>query len=274
MEWFVALLFLAIGACVGSFLNVVVLRFGFRERQGERSHCAACSASLTAWDLVPIFSYAALSGRCRHCGSHISLQYPLVEAVTALVFLLTYLTLPASTWLQGLVLIVHLGFWSAFVALVVYDIRHTLIPYEFLWWLLGFGVLGAALRVFTMGQTALWDSLWGAIVCGGFFALIHLVTRGKGMGLGDAYVAGIIGLMFGLSSGIAASAFGVWAGALVGILLLAATRVFPHARVRVGSRRVTLKTEIPFAPFLAFGAFVAFLMHIPMLQMVSWVLLI
>ncbi|MEK7063496.1 MAG: prepilin peptidase, partial [Patescibacteria group bacterium] len=257
----------ALGACVGSFLNVVVLRFGFGERPNARSECAGCGTQLHASDLVPIFSYLFLGGRCRSCGSGLNPQYPLIEFCTALLFALTYLgLLPASLFEIGEFLAL-LGFWSAFMALVAYDIRHTLIPLPFIYALFGFAGLMAGVRALAdVSLEPLGYALLGALVCGGFFALIHVVTNGKGMGIGDAYVAAAIGAAFGVGQGVAASILGVWIGALVGVVALLIGRLFPHAAVTLYGRRVTLSTEIPFAPFLMIGAVVATLCHVDFLS--------
>ena len=267
----VAFLFV-LGVCVGSFLNVVVLRFGFLERSGERSHCAQCGAQLTSIDLVPILSYLAFGGRCRRCGSSISLQYPLVEFLTGCLFVITYITLVHALTLSFLLLFVaYLGFWSALVALVVYDIRHTLIPLPFVYALTAFAALGVGARALTfLSYQPLIDAALGALICGGFFALIHFATRGRGMGIGDAYVACAIGIMLGLESGIVASVLAVWLGAIVGLVALGILKVFPHARLLVGGKRVTLTAEIPFAPFLALGAIIAFTTHIAPLALGFW----
>lgn len=228
-----AFLFFMLGACVGSFLNVVTLRFGYSERDGKRSKCMACDAELCAHDLFPIFSYLALRGRCRYCGSRLLLQYPLVELLTGLLFVISFFV--AGEAFFGLLFTLSAAFWTTLLGLVVYDLRHTLVPLPFVYALYVFAGVAALIS-----EPA--GALWGALVCAGFFALIHFSTKGKGMGIGDAYVAGAIGLMLGLEAGIVASVLAVWSGALVGIALLL---VRSH---------VTLKTEIPFAPFLAFGA--------------------
>jgi leader peptidase (prepilin peptidase)/N-methyltransferase len=254
MEYTLAAAFFVVGACVGSFVNVAVLRFGFSERDNPRSHCAACMAQLSVLDLVPVFSYIVLSGRCRRCGSRVSLQYPVVEIICGVLFATSVVVLgPYLAITDFLVLGTYLGFWASLLALVVYDIRHTLVPLPFIWVTLGFVVVSVLLR----GTYV--DAVGAALVCGGFFACIHFLTRGKGMGIGDAYVAALIGGMLGLVSGVWASALGVWIGAAVGVLLLAANKVFPHARLLLLGHRVTLKSEVPFAPFLALGAVLAFL---------------
>jgi leader peptidase (prepilin peptidase)/N-methyltransferase len=255
MDSVVGALIFILGACVGSFLNVLVLRFGYSERGGERSACMACGTALGAFDLVPMFSYAALGGHCRTCGSKISIQYPIVEVLTGLLFLLTYLQVSPLGAADELQFILLAGFWAAMVALVAYDMRHTLIPLPFVYGLFSFAALRVVVEVVRHGSGApVLDALFGAVVSGGFFALIHFATRGRGMGIGDAYVAGAIGLMFGLEAGIVSSVLAVWIGSIVGLTVIGIQYVFQQLKLVGGKTHVTLTTEIPFAPFLALGA--------------------
>ncbi len=254
MEWTIATLLFVLGACVGSFLNVVILRFGFTERAAERSQCAQCNATLRVRDLVPIVSYLALRGRCARCGSAITAQYPIVEVLLGVLFVLTFFVTQSGTY-DPLLFVVTAGFWTAMLGLVVYDVRHTLVPLPFVYALFGFAGVRILVDIATsFSLVPLIDAVWGAAICGGFFALITAVTRGKGMGIGDAYIAAAIGAMFGLSIGVVAGVFAVWIGALFGISILAAQWVFKQLAARTPHRRVTLKSEIPFAPFLALGA--------------------
>ena len=125
--------FFILGLAVGSFLNVVIYRFGFSERASARSRCAQCGHTLSPYELIPLVSHFALRGRCGSCGSRLSLQYPLVEALVGVLFVLTYLLTPEILSAGGvLVALGTLGFWASLVAVVVYDIRHTLIPLPFI----------------------------------------------------------------------------------------------------------------------------------------------
>ena len=246
MELLGVLLVSVLGACVGSFLNVVILRFGYAERGGARSACMACGTTLRPLDLIPLLSFFMLRGRCRSCGSRLLVQYPLVELSTAYLFALTFMHTSGTPGME-LQFLAYAGFWTSLLGLTVYDLRHTLIPLPFVWGLYGFALLSVMSALSPM-------YVIGALVCGGFFALIHLVTRGRGMGIGDAYVAGAIGLLLGLEQGIVASVLAVWTGALVGLALLAIQHVFKQLALSGMRTHVTLKSEIPFAPFLAFGA--------------------
>lgn len=250
------LFFFVLGLIVGSYLNVLVLRFGYRESASKRSHCAQCGTTLSVFDLVPLLSFIWLSGRCRSCKSKISWQYPAVELVTGLLFALAASQLGEveNVYVQA-AFVASLGFWATVVATVAYDIRHTLIPLPFIYVLYGFSIAYAIL--FALGSAPvvlLIDALLGAFICGGFFALLHVLTRGRGMGIGDAYVAGAVGLYFGVDAALVIIALSVWSGALIGLIGVGLVKVFPQVRLEVAQLRVTLLSEIPFAPFLALGA--------------------
>lgn len=260
MDLLASAVFFVLGVSVGSFLNVVVLRFGFNEPASTRSRCASCNEVLHPRDLVPVLSYVVLKGRCRSCGSKMSSQYPLVELAVGLLFVVTYWAIePLGSITLVVPFLATLGFWAALIGLVAYDIRHTLIPLPFVYAMLLFAAVRIGADVYAQVSWApVIDALVGAVVCGGFFALIHVLTRGRGMGIGDAYVAAAIGAMFGLMQGIVACVLGVWIGAIVGLLVLGLTRVFPRMLLESVGMRVTLSSEIPFAPFLAVGAVIAF----------------
>src|SRR5271165_6313244 len=113
-----------LGLVIGSFLNVVIIRRGARTI-GGRSGCLSCGAPLAWYDMVPVFSWLALLGRCRSCGSPISVQYPLVEASTAILFALI-----GGSPLPLMMQVLSLAICAILVLITAYDVRHTIIPDE------------------------------------------------------------------------------------------------------------------------------------------------
>ncbi|MBV9349877.1 MAG: prepilin peptidase, partial [Patescibacteria group bacterium] len=218
-----------LGLCVGSFVNVLVFRFGFAERPQKRSRCMACDTEIAWYDLLPVISFFALGGRCRHCGSGLSIQYPLVELSTATLFTLAFALLPPALSFFSLLAFLSLCvFLAAFVGLVAYDMRHTLVPMPFLWWLIASAsVASISQSIATASLSPLLESGLGAVALFCFFMLIVAVTRGRGMGAGDAYVGAAIGILLGFTRGIEAVMVGVWTGAVVGLLMLFAYSIFP-----------------------------------------------
>ncbi len=261
-----------VGLCVGSFVNVVILRFGFGETNQSRSHCMACATQIRWYDLLPVVSFTLLRGRCRVCGSALSRQYPLVEGAVGFLFLLTFISMPPVLSLWSVVAFVaFLVFLAALVALVAYDIRHTLVPLPFIYVLAAsafFAALAQSLSAHSL------EPLFESILGGGglflFFFCIIAVTRGKGMGMGDAYVAACAGLLLGLWRGIEAVMLGVWSATAIYLLILLLSSLFSKTRLLPSSFRVTMKTELPFVPFLALGILLALFTNISPLLAGTW----
>ena len=272
LEFLVYLFLFGIGLAVGSFVNVAILRFGFFESPQARSHCMACASQIRAFDLIPVFSFLFLKGKCRACGSALSVQYPIVEILVAALFVLAYKTAPPLIELWSLLAFLSLLiFISGLIALVVYDIRHTLVPMPFVWLLIASASAASLFRsLFSHSFAPLLDSFWGGLALSGFFFAVYVLSRGRGMGLGDAYVAGAVGILLGLFRGIEAVMFAVWIGTAVYLLVMALSSLLRRVRLFGGFARVTMKTELPFIPFLAFGALLALFTDLSPLAFGAW----
>lgn len=247
MMVFTAIAFAALGSIIGSFLNVLVLRKGVLSLSG-RSHCPSCGKNIAAYDLVPILSWILLRGRCRYCGSAISWQYPLVELLTAILFALVGVAFFPAFFLSTAVLIrliAVLVVVSLFVAITVYDFRHTIIPDEWVYLL----ALIAFLISFSQFPT-LATALAGPLAALPLF-LLWLISRGAWMGLGDAKLALGIGWILMQPAGIVAIFFSFILGSVVLVPVLAAQVIVTHIREgRNAQRGLTMKSEVPFGPFL------------------------
>jgi leader peptidase (prepilin peptidase)/N-methyltransferase len=244
------LIFGLFGLIIGSFLNVVIVRHGTKTL-GGRSACMSCGAPIFWYDNVPIVSWLVLRGRCRACGSSISIQYPLVEALTGTLFALVG-AVPSALAFR----ILALPILSLLIAIAVYDIRHTIIPDL---WAYSFAVL-ALLSQFMFpypeSPSTLLVLLAGPVAALPLFVL-WLVSRGRWMGLGDAKLALGIGWLLGPLWGIYAVFFSFVIGAVVSVAILlplpylmAAVRKTGIARFRGAGARFTMKSEVPFGPFL------------------------
>ncbi len=129
MDTLLGILVFLFGTIVGSFLNVVILRYNTGKGTGGRSGCFSCGATLKWYELVPILSWLALRGRCSSCGSKISAQYPLVEAGTGLLFFLSYQKIASLPFQEAsLSLLFFAAVWSLLTVIFVYDLRHKIIP--------------------------------------------------------------------------------------------------------------------------------------------------
>ncbi len=247
------IIFFTFGLIIGSFLNVVIARYNTERGFGGRSACMSCRTTLHWFDLVPLGSYLILGGRCRTCSVRISMQYPMVELVTGLIFALLFLKFQNIFLLNTLHFALTYAFYGTLFALLIviatYDLKHKIIPDAFSF---AFGAL-SFLGIFIFGEGGLglhvphWSEFLSGIFIALPFALLWLLSRGAWMGLGDGKLALGLGWMLGLSRALSGIVLAFWTGALVGIFLM------------VLSRNYKMRTEIPFAPFLVFGAIVAFL---------------
>ena len=244
-------LFFIFSVVIGSFLNVLLFRYNSGRSILGRSCCMSCGYTLTVRELIPIVSFIASFGRCRQCESKISLQYPLVEALTGLLFLgIYFLDLPILALLYMLVAT------SLLIVLLVYDIHHKIIPDAIVY---TFAFMGLFQTVIDFSTLTFHTPSAEAIISGPLlflpFFLLWFFSRGRFMGLGDAKLALGMGWFLGISQGVLAVMFAFWAGALVGILLII-TPMISRKMAMPQSWSFTLKSQIPFAPFLIFAFFI------------------
>lgn len=234
----------ALGAILGSFINALVFRLGTGISMEGRSACMHCGITIAWFDLVPVASFVVLRGRCRECKTRLSVQYPIVEALLGLLFLGTVANFGLSV--QSLILF---GFFATLLAIVVYDIRHTIIPDKLLIFLLAFSLLYMIIEIGSplFGRELLFHiiSALGAFF---FFAALWFISRGRWMGFGDAKLALVLGFMFLPAESFTAIVLSFWVGAVVSVGVLALERLIGKR-----SRRLSLSSEVPFAPFLAAG---------------------
>lgn len=235
-----------LGAVFGSFLNVLALRWNSGLSLGGRSSCGHCGKRLHWHELVPILSYVYLGGRCVSCKGRISLQYPLVEVWTGLLFA----TLPFS----------FIPVFCLYVAITIYDVRHKVIPNPLVY---GAILLAIFATYLVLPVSPQWIDWVAGPTLFGFFALIWLLSRGRAMGFGDAKLALSIGILLGAAEGLSALIIAFWMGAAAGLFLVLKTKFSPLLRER---ERITMKSEIPFAPFLIFGAWAAAVFHLDLLH--------
>ena len=225
------------GALIGSFLNVVIVRLPQNESLVvPRSRCRACGTELHWFDNIPVLSFLALRGRCRTCGGAISWRYPIIEAVTSLLFALSAWrsTSPAD-------LLVAWLFLSALVAIAGIDLERQLIPDR----ITLPGIVVGFVTSFLGTRVSWLESLLGILV-GGAILFAVIMLSGGGMGGGDMKLSAMMGAFLGYKLALLALLLAVILGGLVALGLLS-----------TGIRR--RKDPIPFGPFLATAATVAIL---------------
>lgn len=253
-----------LGAIVGSFLNVVGLRFNSGIGITGRSFCPICHKELRAWELIPIVSFFFLKGRCNRCKTQISWQYPLIELWTGLIFVSTFIILsPLEYSFQSiLTFLTYVGIFSIYVVITIYDLRHKIIPDPLVYTSIFIGIL---LHIFLVGYSTL-DWLTGPILFT-FFGLIWLISKGRAMGFGDAKLGLSIGILLGFAQGLSGIVLSFWIGTLITLLYMSVIKFLPLSHNR---KRLTMKSEVPFAPFMILGAWISFIYQLDLFHVLSF----
>jgi len=252
----IVMIFLAVlGASVGSFLSVIIYRIKNKQKGAiiGRSRCPHCKKNLSTFDLIPVFNYILLGGRCRYCKKPISLYYFFLEITTALVFLLMYLRFPfiiegpmINDYLMDWTMFLPYLFWTVNSTLLIgiffFDLQYMVVPELFLYTLIGSGLLGSIVT-----QSVDFPSILIAVAMAMiFFGGQRYISKGKWLGEGDVYLAVAMAVMFGWKLLIVAVSLSYVIGALLCMILLA-------------TKAMNVKSKIPFAPFLVFGTFATIL---------------
>lgn len=234
-----------LGTIIGSFLNVAALRYNSGRSIGGRSSCFSCRHVLSWYELIPVFSFLSTMGKCRSCKSKISWQYPLVELGTGILFASLFLYSGIAPGAIGFDIFWAVEF-SILMVITVYDYRHKIIPDGLVYTFSALAFLG----IFLFGTQSLSAFIAGPALFTPFFLLWYF-SGGKWIGLGDGKLALGIGWALGLVDGLSAIILGFWIGALASLLMMAFALAF-------GRKRLTIKSEIPFGPFLVIGFLLIF----------------
>lgn len=251
------------GISAGSFLNVLIDRLPQGKSIQGRSHCPHCQKTLRWYELIPLFSFVFLKGRCLGCKKSISWQYPVVELATGLLFVATAYHLeeslfglqtfkwfnPATLFGHGLFLFGALVAVAVLIVIFASDLKYMLISEEV--------VLAGILAVFfyqlaggpllSLPGFNLQRALFWGVVSWFFFFLLVKFTKGKGMGIGDIKIATLLGLFLGDQRTILALFLAFLLGAMMGVVLILAGKK-------------SLRSQIPFGPFLVFSCLLTFLL--------------
>jgi len=255
----------ALGLLTGSFLNVVILRLPRRldwqwKRDSrelleipevyepappgivvEASHCPLCQHKLAPWENIPLISFLALRGRCRHCQASISWQYPLVELVTGLLF-------AACIWRFGYGWEAGAGmvFSGFLVALAGIDLRTSLLPDQLTLPLMWIGLLASLITLYVDPVSAILGAAIGYLSLWSVYWLFKLLTGKEGMGYGDFKLLAALGAWCGIQAVLPIVLISSLVGAVIGSIWLA-MKGRDHA------------TPIPFGPYLAIAGWIQFI---------------
>ena len=239
-----------IGLLIGSFLNVCIYRIPVEQSiTFPPSHCTNCKTKLRPVDLIPILSYLMYKGKCRYCGEKISPQYPFIEALNGLIYILIFINFGNS---------VDFIFYSILSSLLivigVIDYKHSIIPDGLILPGLATGVIYRFVIPLFLRSEILWlDNVSGLLIGGGFFLLIAIVSGG-GMGGGDIKLMGMLGLFLGLKKIVMIALLSFLIGALFSLPLL----LF---------KKKSRKDMIPFGPFIALSALITALYYHELLNL-------
>lgn len=266
--WTLYVIAFGFGVIIGSFLNVYIYRFHTGKSLAGHSHCLSCGTGLRWYELFPLVSYLVLRGRCHTCGCCIPKRYFLVELATGLLFALS-LTLSLDVITVGL-------FWSIFsllVVITVYDLYHFIIPDALTLALtmvvsifVGYGYFLAP------GQI---DSLLPRVLTafGGsaFFLFLWVVSRGRWLGFGDVKLAFPLGLLVGTMYVFSFVVLSFWIGAAISLAIIGWARLRRgKAHLHLPGQALTMKSAVPFAPFLVASCLVILFTHFNVLELFSF----
>lgn len=251
-----------LGLCFGSFVNALVWRI-HKQETGKtaktkssrakysiatgRSMCVDCGHTLAPNDLVPVLSWLSLRGKCRYCHKRISWQYPLVELLTAFIFVLSYIYWPSGLTGQGLFeFSLWLVFVVGFMALAVYDLRWMLLPNRIIYPLLGLALVQQLVAVIFYGQGVhyllqVWLSI---LIGGGMFAFIYFVSKGKWIGFGDVRLGTLLGLLLGAPE---LALLMIFTSSILGTIFVIPLLLAGKAKQ---------STKLPYGPLLIVGAII------------------
>jgi len=228
------------GAIVGSFLNVCIFRLPREESIiWPGSRCPHCKKAIKFYDNVPLISYLLLGGKCRQCQGPISLQYPLIEGITALSSFVLFMKFGAS-----LDYLFYFCFVAALIVITVIDLYHQIIPDVISLPGIGVGLVASLI----IPRITFFNSLLGVVSGGGSLFLIATVyqwlVKREGMGGGDVKLLAMIGAFLGWKAVILTILLGSFIGSITGIIVMV-------------SKGKDFKYAIPFGPFLSIGAGIA-----------------
>ncbi len=244
-----------LGALIGSFLNVVALRYNTGMTLRGRSKCFSCGKNLEWHELVPIFSFLFQKGKCKKCKSKISWQYPVVEILAGFIFLMIFYIFPPISIESAFETLFYILITCLLLVISIYDIRHKIIP-DGLSYFFSFLALS---HIFISPSLSFVVPNWLDILSGPIlampFALLWLMSRGTWMGFGDAKLALGIGWLLGVNDGISAIILAFWIGAVLSLIW-----------IYVVFRKMKLRYEIPFGPYLILGMYIVLLFGIKVID--------
>ncbi len=244
----VILVLVVLGLSLGSFVNALVWRVHEKRNWfNDRSVCTNCNHVLSPKDLVPIASWIILRGKCRYCKHKISSQYPIIESLVTILFILSYVLWPTSfNSIEFVIFSMWLVLVTGLIALAVYDLHYMLLPTKMIYSLLILAIAMSVIRVVISSNpvSVLLNMLFGSLAIGGVFYALYAISKGKWIGGGDVRLGFLLGLLVSTPGRSFLLVFiASLIGSVVAVLLLSAKKIKP-------------KNLIPFGPFLITALFI------------------
>ncbi|MBY0538641.1 prepilin peptidase [Patescibacteria group bacterium] len=268
--YFVATVVFIFGLIIGSFLNVYIYRFHTGKSLAGSSHCLSCRTPLRFYELFPLFSYLGLLGRCRSCSALIPSRYFWVELTTGILFLWVVQVF-SDVYLWPLLLVLM----ATLVVISVYDLAHFIIPNAFVVFLslLALVYVGYGVYVSEDYLGVIWN-VAAALLAFLFFAGLWWYSDGKWLGFGDAKLAIPLAFMIGISGVFSMIALSFWIGAFISVIILLWQKYGNRGQLgfRSANHTLTIKSEVPFAPFLIIGFLLVFMGGVDVLLWFSYAL--
>src|SRR5574343_331908 len=244
-----------LGSIIGSFLNVVSLRYNTGMTLGGRSKCFSCGKNLEWYELVPILSFFFQKGKCRKCKSKISWQYPIIEIIAGFIFLMMLYVFPPIDFASSFHTLFYIVITCILLVISIYDMKHKIIPDNLSY---TFSTI-AFLHLFIAKDLSIINPGIIAMLSGPIlalpFALMFYLSRGKWMGFGDAKLVLGIGWVLGLNAGLSAIVLAFWIGALFSLIWM-----------YIVFKKMKSKYEIPFGPYLILGMYIVLLFGISVID--------
>jgi len=245
MVLFFSLVIFLFGLIIGSFINCLVYRLKNKESLSGRSFCPHCKKQINWHDNIPLLSYFLLRAKCRWCRKKISVQYPLVELVTGILFLVVFLATIkqfSNLTIYQFILLGRNWLFAIFLIIIfLYDLKYYLIPDK-----ISLPAMVVALIFNIFLYNIFINYLLAALIAGGFFFLQFIISKGKWIGGGDIRLGLLIGLMLGWPNILVALIISYILGSIIGLGLIIA-------------KRATMKSPVPLGTFLSIGAFISLL---------------
>ena len=257
MTW---VILFVLGSIVGSFLNVVGLRWDSGRSLGGRSSCPSCGKTLGFFERVPIVIFVGRRVRCSGCNTRITWQYPLVEIWAGLIFTSLFYAISPENFLSLLHYLLVVTVFCIYIVITIYDFKYKIIPDKLVYT----AIFLSLLVPLFFANYFLLDWLSGPILFT-FFASIWFFSRGRAMGFGDAKLGLSVGLLLGSAWGFSAIMLSFWIGAFGSLFYIFLNKV----GFLKGAKSLTIKSEVPFAPAIILGAWIAFVFHLNILNVTS-----